>query len=309
MEKKLLAAVLIPPAVIVAYSVYFHIDFINVLKTMDPVLFALFVTTYLAQLMILAIRDSRIAQVPYFTAFKARLLGNAIGLIIPGWAGQDLARATVYSRYNNDLVKSFALSLTEAFYDVVVGSLMFLLLIEIKASPVDFIYIIATLGNIIGWTLGTGYVIFTSKKVVKMEEKLIRTFKLENYYSLLQKGKDSVKNVTTGKSLIVNSILTVLGYLVQSVAFFYIVPSFPLDVLVNMTYFAASLIPVPASSGFAELGLSIYFVPRVVVALRILELIDFSIGFVLIKEISLKDLKRQFDEIRANGKLSERPNA
>lgn len=288
MEKKLLAAVLIPPAVIVAYSVYFHIDFINVLKTMDPVLFALFVTTYLAQLMILAIRDSRIAQVPYFTAFKARLLGNAIGLIIPGWAGQDLARATVYSRYNNDLVKSFALSLTEAFYDVVVGSLMFLLLIEIKASPVDFIYIIATLGNIIGWTLGTGYVIFTSKKVVKMEEKLIRTFKLENYYSLLQKGKDSVKNVTTGKSLIVNSILTVLGYLVQSVAFFYIVPSFPLDVLVNMTYFAASLIPVPASSGFAELGLSIYFVPRVVVALRILELIDFSIGFVLIKEISLK---------------------
>ncbi|BCS91546.1 lysylphosphatidylglycerol synthase domain-containing protein [Metallosphaera javensis (ex Sakai et al. 2022)] len=308
MEKKLLIAVLIPPAVIIAYSLYFHIDFVNVLKTMDPALFGLFVVTYIAQLLILAVRDSRITKVPYFTAFKARLLGNAVGLVIPGWAGQDLARASVYSRYNQDLVKSFALSLTEAFYDVVIGSLMFLFLVEIRASPVDFIYILATLGNVVGWVAGTGYVIFTSKKVVKAEERIARFMKLENYYSLLQKGKDMVKEATTKESLVVNSLLTLLGYLVQSIAFYYIVPSFPLDVLVNMTYFAASLIPVPASSGFAELGLSIYFVPRVVVALRILELIDYSLGFLLIREISLKDLKRQFDEIRAYGKLSERPS-
>ncbi len=309
MEKKLLIAVLIPPAVIIAYSLYFHIDFVNVLKTMDPVLLALFVATYLVQLLILAIRDSRITKVPYFTAFKARLLGNAVGLVIPGWAGQDLARASVYSRYNQDLVKSFALSLSEAFYDVVIGSLMFLVLVEIRASPVDFIYILATLGNVVGWVAGTGYVIFTSKKVVKAEERLINLMRLENYYSLLQKGKDMVKEATTKEALIVNSLLTLLGYLVQSVAFYYIVPSFPLDVLVNMTYFAASLIPVPASSGFAELGLSIYFIPRVVVALRILELIDYSLGFLLIREISLKDLKRQFDEIRSYGKLSERPSS
>ncbi|QKQ99474.1 flippase-like domain-containing protein [Metallosphaera tengchongensis] len=307
MERKLLVAILVPPAVIVAYSLIYHIDFVNVIRTMSPVLFSAFLASYFGQLLILSIRDSRIAKVSYFTAFKARFLGNAVGLIIPGWVGQDLVRATVYAKKNRDLVSSFAYSLNEAFYDVVIGSAMFLALIEVKASPVDLIYILVTLGNIVGWTLGTGYVIFTSKKVVKAEERMVNFLKMQSYYVLLQRGKERVREATTPGSFILNSLITIVGYLVQSVAFFFVVPKFPIDVLVNMTYFAASLIPIPASSGFAELGLSIYFTPSVVVALRILELIDYSLGFLLIKEIGLGELKKQIEEIRSYGKLPERP--
>ncbi|MEM4046656.1 MAG: lysylphosphatidylglycerol synthase domain-containing protein [Metallosphaera sp.] len=306
MEKKLLIGTLIPPIVIVLYSLYFHLNFVSVMRNIDPKLLILFISTYLAQIAVLALRDSRIAQVSYFTAFKARLLGNSVGLVIPGWAGQDLARASVYSRYNRDIVKSFAFSLNEAMYDVVIGSLLFLALVDIKASSIDLIYVLTALGNVVVWTLGMGYVIFTSRRVIRAEEKLVNFLKLKNYYFLLQKGKEKVREATTWESIFINSALTVLGYLIQSVAFYYVVPSFAFDVLINMTYFAASLIPVPASSGFAELGLSIYFHPNLVVAIRILELINYSLGFIFIREISLNHLKSQFNEIRSYGKLSER---
>jgi len=90
MERKYLAAVLIPPAVIVSYSLYFHIDLLSVITSVDPLLLAVFLGSYFAQLILLSVRDSRIAKVTMAKAFKARLLGNAVGLIIPGWAGQEL---------------------------------------------------------------------------------------------------------------------------------------------------------------------------------------------------------------------------
>jgi len=195
----------------------------------------------------------------------------------------------------------------EAFYDVTVGSAMFLLLVFLRATPVDLIYILITLGNLVGWSLGAGYVVITSGRVVKAEEKFVKMLKLQEYYHLLQRGKARVRDVTGKKEFLFNSLLTALSYVVQSVAFYYVVPSLPLDVLVNMTYFAATLIPVPASSGFAELGLSIYFTPKLVLELRILELLNYSLGFLFIKEVNLRELKKQFDEIRVNGKLPERP--
>ncbi|MFP3204731.1 MAG: lysylphosphatidylglycerol synthase domain-containing protein [Metallosphaera yellowstonensis] len=307
MERKYLAAVLIPPAVIVSYSLYFHIDLLSVITSVDPLLLAVFLGSYFAQLILLSVRDSRIAKVTMAKAFKARLLGNAVGLIIPGWAGQDLTRAAVYSKGGEHIVDSFASSLMEAFYDVTVGSAMFLLLVFLRATPVDLIYILITLGNLVGWSLGAGYVVITSGRVVKAEEKFVKMLKLQEYYHLLQRGKARVRDVTGKKEFLFNSLLTALGYVVQSVAFYYVVPSLPLDVLVNMTYFAATLIPVPASSGFAELGLSIYFTPKLVLELRILELLNYSLGFLFIKEVNLRELKKQFDEIRVNGKLPERP--
>jgi hypothetical protein len=294
---------LLPILVVIIYSIIFKINIVQIVRSLTPEIILAFILSYIGQISVIAIRDKKIVGVSFYTAFKARLLGNSIGLILPGWVGQELTRATVYSREKVELIQGFSLSLLEAYYDVTAGSVMFLILLPIRFIALELIYIFITLGNIIGWSLGLAYVYTTAGKTIKIEKSVVKLIGLDKYYFVLNKGKQAMKDKIEGKNFIKYFFLTILGYLVQSLSFIVIVPDYFKDVLINMTFFAATLFPIPGASGVSEIAFSLFLPPHFVVAVVVLELLDYFIGFIFIRDIDINELKKEFYKIKKYGEL------
>jgi len=294
---------LLPILVVVVYSIIFKINIIEIVRSLTPMIILAFVLSYLGQILVIALRDKKIVGVSFYTAFKARLLGNSIGLILPGWVGQELTRATVYSKEHVELIQGFSLSLLEAYYDVTVGSLMFLVLLPIRFIAIELIYIFITIGNIIGWSLGLAYVYTTAGKSIRIEKSIVKLIGLDKYYFVLNKGKQAMKDKIEGKNFITYFSLTVLGYLVQSLSFLAMVSDYFKDILINMTFFAATLFPIPGASGVSEIAFSLFLPPHFVVAAVVLELLDYFIGFIFIRDIDINELKKEFYKIKKYGEF------
>jgi len=297
-DKKLALSAIIPIVVILIYSIIFRINIINAIIEINRIFVLLFFLSYIGQILVVSYRDSLITNLDYYTAFKARLLGNAVSLIIPGAAGPDLSRAISYVHKNVKLDKAFTLAIYESFYDVNVGAVLFLLLFWIKLTPLESILILVSLANILGWSSGLGYAYFTSGKLNKIEQKLFN-FKIfkpltESYLNLKDVLRVQLKNK---KTVAYSVFLTALGYFIQSLPFYILFKNFLFDYLVNQTYLVATLVPIPSAAGIAELALSAILPPIYVIQIRILELVSYSFGFIYIKEIKLEVLKKEVKEI------------
>ncbi|BCU69471.1 lysylphosphatidylglycerol synthase domain-containing protein [Stygiolobus caldivivus] len=299
MDKKLILVIFLPIIIIVIYSIIFRIDLLNVFLNLNPYFVIAFFITYLAQLGIVSIRDSKIAGVDFLTAFKARFFANSISLIIPGAMGPDLARAVIYLRKGLTIDRAFSLSLLESFYDVNVIAFMFLVLIWFRFSPLEIILILTALGNIFMWFLGIGYVYGTSNyNLNRVEQKVFSIKYLKPLEEAYLNGKVEMKEKLKNPLLTFSSsILTLVGYLVQSLPFYLISRSFLQAIIINTTYQVALLVPIPSAAGVAELSLTALVPPLVVLQIRVLELISYSLGFVYVKEISIDEIRKEVKEV------------
>ncbi|BFH72665.1 lysylphosphatidylglycerol synthase domain-containing protein [Sulfurisphaera javensis] len=298
MDKKTLVSFTIPIIVIIAYSEIFHVNIIHAILSIKLDFLLSFFLAYIGQILIVSYRDSLITNLDFYTSFKARFLGNAVSLAIPGAAGPDLSRAVTYVHKNVKLDKAFTLALYESFFDVNVGTALFLLLFWIKLSPLETILILIALGNILGWSSGLGYAYFTSGKLNRIEQKIfnIKYFKplVESYMNL----KDILRAKLKDKKITLYSIfLTALGYFLQSLPFYFLYKNLLFDYLINQTYLVATLVPIPSAAGIAELALSAILPPIYVIQVRILELVSYSLGFIYTKEIKLEVIKKEVKEI------------
>lgn len=299
MEKKFLFTIFLPIIVIIAYTLIFHINPESIVLKINPYFVVVFFLFYFLQIGLLAYRDSKISGLPISITYKARLFANGVGLIIPGALGPDLARAIFYVKGKRmGLDKAFSISLYESFYDVVVLSVLFLILIWFHFSPVELILVLTALGNIILWIGGIGYVYGTSHKSLNRIENIIFSIKyikpLQNAYL---NGKGAIKSRMSNPVLTTLSlILTALAYIIQSIPFYLLFNSFFFSILVNTTYQVSLLVPIPSAAGVAELALTALLPPLLVVQIRILELVSFAFGLIYIKDIKLSELK---DEVKA----------
>jgi len=297
-DKKLLATLSLPLIVIVTYSLILHVNLINAILEINTAFLISFFLAYLAQILVISYRDSLITNLDYYTCIKARLFGNAVSLIIPGAAGPDLSRAVSYVHKNVKLDKAFTLALYESFFDVNVGAVLYLLLIWVKLSPLETIMILVSLGNILGWSSGLGYAYFTSGKLNKLEQKIFNIKYIkplnESYLVLKNVMKESMQNK---RVFFFSTLLTALGYFIQSLPFYFIRDNLLFDYLINQTYLVATLVPIPSAAGIAELALSAVLPPLFVIQVRILELVSYSLGFIYLKDIKLEVLKKEVKEI------------
>jgi len=297
-DKKLLATISLPIVVIIAYSLILHVNLIRAILEINLLFLISFFLAYLGQIFVISYRDSLITNVDYSTCVKARLLGNAVSLIIPGAAGPDLSRAITYVHKNVKLDRAFTLALYESFFDVNVGAGLYLLLFWVKLSPLETILILVSLANILGWGSGLGYAYFTSGKLNKIEQKIFNIKYLkpltESYLVLKNVMKESMQN---RKIVTLSVFLTSLGYFIQSLPFYFIREDLFLDFLINQTYLVATLVPIPSAAAIAEIALSAVLPPLYVIQVRILELVSYSLGFIYLKDIKLEVLKKEVKEI------------
>ncbi len=306
MNWKNIITVILPFLALFIYSLIFHVNIIFAIEKINYIVILSFITAYMLQMSIIALRDKYIAQVSFKNAFKARLLGNAVSLLIPGWAGQELSRAAIYNLERRNLIKSLSLSIAEAPFDVISGAILFMAILPLKFYYLEFLYILIALGNIIAWSLGLTYVYSTAGKHVATEKKLMKLIRVDQYYFLLLQGKDSIKSSIGNKKFAVYMTLSFLGYLVLSAGLYPLIPNYFYDILVTMAYFAATLFPIPGASGVSELALAILIPSSYVFDVVILEYASYAIGFVFLREISFSELKKDIDKIKKDGELYKR---
>lgn len=303
MNWKSLFSAFLPIVVLLLYSLIAHVDILLALSKINIIVILAFIASYLGQTLIIAIRDSILVKVSIKNAFKARLFGNAVSLIIPGWIGQELARAIVYTKGGKKLPDAFSLSILEGFFDVVTGSLLFLAILPLNLYILEFLYVLVAVGNIIGWGIGIAYVYSTAGKHVSFEKGVLRLIKIDRYYFLLLRGKDVIKNSLNAKYIFSYFTLTLLSYLVFSFAVFYLIPNYLYDILVIMTYFVSSLLPIPGAAGVSELALTLLLPSSYVFDIIILIYVCYSIGFAFVGEVSLNELKKEMKQIIEDGKF------
>jgi len=309
MNWKNIITIMLPFLALFIYSLIFHVNIILALEKINYIVVLSFLSAYIAQMLIISIRDKYIVKVSYKNAFKARLLGNASSLLIPGWAGQELARAAIYNLEKKNFIESLSLSIAEAPFDVISGAILFIIVLPLKFYYIEFIYIIVALGNIIGWSIGMAYVYSTAGKYVETEKKLMKLIKVEKYYFLLLQGKDSIKNSIGNKRFIIYMTLSFLGYLVLSAGLYPLIPNYFYDIIIIMAYFAATLFPIPAASGVSELALAIVLPSSYVFDIIILEYVSYALGFIFLREVSFSELKKDIDKIKKDGELYKRANS
>ncbi|WP_052349464.1 lysylphosphatidylglycerol synthase domain-containing protein [Candidatus Acidianus copahuensis] len=305
-EKKWLL-IFLPIIVLLVYSEIFNLNIVLALEKINPSAILSFLGGYFAQIIIVSFRDKKIVDTDLKTAFKARFLGYAVGLIVPGWAGQELTRSIVYNRNGKALVEGFSLSVTEASFDVIAGCILFITLLPIRFYIIDVIYILVALGNIVGWSTGIAYLYSTAGKTVKIEVNLLKLLRMDKYYYILEKTKKSIKVALSISRALAYLGITILGYVIFSLGLFPLLPNVYLDLLVAMSYFVSTLIPIPGASGVSELALAIFLPPSLVFDIVTLQLFAYSLGFSLIREIDLNELKKELDKIKRDGELHQGP--
>jgi len=298
-DKKLVLVILLPIVIIGVYSEIFKINILNVFLNLNPYFVIFFFVAYLTQILIFSLRDSRIVGIDFYTAFKARLFANSISLIIPGAMGPDLARAVIYVRKGVGIDKAFSLSLLESFYDVNVIAVMFLVFIWFKFSPFEIILILTALGNILLWVSGIGYVYGTSNyNLNKIEQKIFSIKYLKPLQEAYLNAKGEMKERLSNPFLTISSLfLTGIGYVVQSLPFYLVSRSLIEAILINTTYQVALLVPIPSAAGISELALTALVPPLLVLQIRVLELLSYSLGFVYVREISIDEIRKEVKEV------------
>ena len=298
-EKKFVAILFLPIAVIIVYTIIFRINLLDVFLNLNPYFVLSFFLAYIGQIGIVSLRDSKIANVDYITAFKARLFANGVSLIIPGAMGPDLARAVIYVKKGVSLDTALSLSLLESFYDVTVISLMFLVLFWFHFSPLDIILLLTAIGNIFFWFAGIGYVYGTSHYALNRIEQRVFSLKwLKPLEGAYLNGKSAMKERLRDKYLVFySSLVTFLGYIVQSLPFYLISQSLLKSVLINTIYQVALLVPIPSAAGVAEISLLAVVPPLIVLQIRVLELLAYSLGLIFVKDISIGELRSEVKEI------------
>ncbi|WP_373467989.1 lysylphosphatidylglycerol synthase domain-containing protein [Acidianus infernus] len=309
MNWKNIISIMLPFLALFGYSLIFHVNIILALEKINYIVILSFLSAYMAQISIISIRDKYIVKVSYKNAFKARLLGNASSLLIPGWAGQELARAVIYNLEKRNLIESLSLSIAEASFDVISGAILFIIVLPLKFYYIEFIYIIVALGNIIGWSIGMIYIYSTAGKYVETEKKIMRLIKVDKYYFLLLQGKDSIKKSIGNKRFIIYMALSFLGYLVLSAGLYPLIPNYFYDIIIIMAYFAATLFPIPAAAGVSELALALLLPSSYVFDIIILEYVSYALGFIFLREVSFSELKKDIDKIKKDGELYKRADS
>jgi hypothetical protein len=309
MNWKNIIAGILPFLALLVYSLLFHVNIILALEKINYIVILSFLSAYFLQMSIISLRDKYMVNISYKTAFKARLLGNAISLLIPGWAGQELARAAIYNLEKKNLIESLSLSIAEAPFDVISGAILFIIILPIKFYYIEFLYILVALGNIVGWSIGIAYVYSTAGRHVEAEKRLMKLIGIEKYYFLLLQGKDSIRNSIGNKRFIMYMALSFLGYLVLSAGLYPLIPNYFYDIVVTMAYFAATLFPIPGASGVSELALAIVLPSSYVFDIIILEYVSYALGFIFLREISFSELKKDIDKIKKDGELYKRADS
>jgi hypothetical protein len=305
-DKKLIASALLPPIIVIAYSLYFRVDPIGILYEFPPYFVFAFLGSYLASNAVASVRDSLLAKVPYRVALKARLLGNAVGLIIPGALGADLTRALVYTDATRKrLEESLAVSTVSAFYDVVVGSLMYLALLVVRPSLFDVIYALIALGNVLFWLVVIGYAARTAKLGLNRVERVIfdRLKEHPEVEVAYMRAKEVIRARNAGPLVLVYSLLTILEFLVQAIPLTFVFDSYVMALMANQLYFVSLLVLIPAGAVSSEIALSSILPPLYAIGVRTLELISYASGFVFIKDLNLKQME---EELRKYGKVPRR---
>jgi hypothetical protein len=298
-DKKLVLVILLPIIIIAVYSEIFKIDILNIFLKLDPYFVIFFFVAYLTQILIVSLRDSRIIGIDFYTAFKARIFANSVSLIIPGAMGPDLARAVIYIRKGVGIDKAFSLSLLESFYDVNIIAVMFLVFIWFKFSAFEIILVLTALGNVLLWIFGVGYIYGTSNySLNRIEEKIFSIKYLKPLQDAYLNAKGEIKERLSSPFLTISSVfLTVLSYVVQSLPFYLVSRSLIESVLINTTYQVALLVPIPSAAGISELALTAIVPPLLVLQIRVLELLSYSLGFVYVREISIDEIRKEVKEV------------
>ena len=309
MNWKNIIAGILPFLALLVYSLLFHVNIILALEKINYIVILSFLSAYFLQMSIISLRDKYMVNISYKSAFKARLFGNAISLLIPGWAGQELARAAIYNLEKKNLIESLSLSIAEAPFDVISGAILFIIILPIKFYYIEFLYILVALGNIVGWSIGIAYVYSTAGRHVETEKRLMKLIGIEKYYFLLLQGKDSIRNSIGNKRFIMYMALSFLGYLVLSAGLYPLIPNYFYDIVVTMAYFAATLFPIPGASGVSELALAIVLPSSYVFDIIILEYVSYVLGFIFLREISFSELKKDIDKIKKDGELYKRADS
>ncbi|MGC9105221.1 MAG: lysylphosphatidylglycerol synthase transmembrane domain-containing protein [Thermoprotei archaeon] len=305
-DKKLIASALLPPIIVIAYSLYFKVDPIGIIYEFPPYFLFAFLGSYLASNAVASLRDYLLAKVPYRVALKARLLGNAVSLLIPGALGADLTRALVYTEATRKrLEESLAVSTVSAFYDVVIGSLMYLALLIVRPSLFDLIYALIAVGNVLFWFVVIGYAAGTAKLGLNRVERMILG-RLKDYPEVeaaYLRAKEVIRTRNAGPLVLIYSLLTVLQFLIQAIPLVFVFKSYLIALMVNQLYFVSLLVLIPAGAISSEIALSSVLPPLYAIGIRTLELISYASGFVFIKDLNLKQME---EELRRYGKVPKR---
>jgi len=305
-DKRLLVSALLIPLFILIYSIVTKLNIISVIESIRPMVILSFVAAYLTQVTTLSIRDVIITRMvgsvklKLTTTLRARLAGNAVGLVIPGWIGPDLSRALRYSKDGMRLQEALSASLSEAFYDVMGMCVMFVALFFILAhEPIYIPFLLISLGNIAGWI--TAFVYFQANSQLNwLEAKAIQ---LMPYKTVISKIYEAVKGnftkpIAKVKYFLSLLALTSLGWTMNVLPFWYYTDSPRMALFAGFLYFVSGLIPIPASAvGVPEVSLSLLLPARVVVQIVVMETVSIALGLLFLHEINLSELKKIAKEI------------
>ncbi|AOL16079.1 hypothetical protein BFU36_04330 [Sulfolobus sp. A20] len=295
MDKKYVVSAFLPFVVIIVYAIIFKINVLHVISE-DPKFFLLFLASYLGQNIVTSFKDSMITRLKIGTTTKGRLVGNSTGLLIPGWAGQELARSLVYNKYGLNLRQAFSYSILVGSIDVLGICVGYLLFLPIYFNPLEIIFIIVTVSNIVGWGLALSYFYFQSSKLNRVESYLFRVIKMEHIATSYLEFKSYLRE-GTNKELIIYTIISILSFTIYGIYFYYITHNIILSIFISFLYQASTLIPIPSAAIVGELALSIFLNPSYVFITRLNYIVCNMIGFAFFKDMHFEELKKWSKEV------------
>ncbi|BBG24243.1 lysylphosphatidylglycerol synthase domain-containing protein [Sulfuracidifex tepidarius] len=296
---------LLPIIVIGIYSFLYHVNPFKLFVS-DPLLFLAFFVFYVIQNGIDAVRDKLLTGLPYLTVLKARLTGNAYGLILPGWMGQELVRALVYNPKLDNMKKGLGFSIVEGFIDTIAICSLYLVFLPFFFSPVQIFFVFVALGNILGWGAGISFVYYTHDRVGRIENSLINLLRLKSFTEKYREFKSYMRVGIEGKFPLLFGI-SFLSFWVQGLFFFLITHNLLVSSFLIGIYMVGALIPIPSEAGIGELILSLFLSPQNVVITRMSYLVSNAVGFLLSRDVSFKEVKNGIALVtkEKDGKLLE----
>ncbi|MEM3911868.1 MAG: lysylphosphatidylglycerol synthase domain-containing protein [Saccharolobus sp.] len=295
MDKKYIATFILPLVIIAIYAYIFKLNVFYIL-TEDPRFLLLFITVYILQNSIDSIKDSLLTQLRIDKTLKARLLGSSIGLVVPGWTGQELARSLVYNKYGLNLRQSLSYSILVGLIDVLAICFGYILFLPLYFNPLELIFIFTVISNILGWSAALSYFYLQQNKLNKIEQFVFKIIKMEHVSTSYLEFKSYLKQGMS-KKFIIYVLISVLSFASYSLYFYYIIHSILLSIFVSFLYQVSTLIPIPSAAIVGELALSIFLNPSYVFLTRLNYIVSNLIGFLFFREMSFEELKKWSKEI------------
>ncbi|MEM1630292.1 MAG: lysylphosphatidylglycerol synthase domain-containing protein, partial [Saccharolobus sp.] len=243
-----------------------------------------------------SIKDSLLTQLRIDKTLKARLLGSSIGLVVPGWTGQELARSLVYNKYGLNLSQSLSYSILVGLIDVLAICFGYILFLPLYFNPLEIIFIFTVISNILGWSAALSYFYLQQNKLNKIEQFVFKIIKMEHISTSYLEFKSYLKQGMS-KKFIIYVLISFLGFASYSLYFYYIIHNILLSIFVSFLYQVSTLIPIPSAAIVGELALSIFLNPSYVFLTRLNYIVSNLIGFLFFREMSFEELKKWSKEI------------